>query len=355
MKMKAYFSILRVSLFWLVVSLTAWLMLAAGPQSLGRTPLPPKERAERLEFDQKTQQWIRTPAPIPGTEDGDLDIARQWLARGQHKTARKAVKKWMKTYPESQRYPEALYVRATAYLEAGDYHAAHKDCQTLLDQYPGSEYAEQALSAEFRIAEQYLAGQRRKIWGGTLRLKNYDGGLEIMDDIMVNYADTSYAELAQLAKAEYYFVSGEFDLAEEAYAQFARDYPRSRYHPKALLQSARSALASFPGVQFDDVGLIEAQERFSQFGKLYPDLAQQLDVPIIQEQIAARRADKTYQIARFYDKTGQQGAAAFYYRAIVTNWPETPAAAQAGGRLEVLKAILPTEQTNESPAEGGGQ
>ena len=88
---------------------------------------------------------------------------------------------------------------------------------------------------------------------------------------------------------------------------------------------------------------------------MYPDLAQQLDVPIIQEQIAARRADKTYEIARFYDKTEHRGAAAFYYRAIVTNWPETPAAAQAGGRLEVLKAILTPEQNNESPTEGGGQ
>ena len=265
----------------------------------------------------------------------------------------------MKNYPASQRYAEALYVRATAHLELGDYQAAHKDYQTLLNDYPGSAYAERALSAEFRIAEQYLSGQRRKVWGGLLRLRNYDGGLAIMDDMMVNYADTSYAELAQLAKAEYYFAGGEFDLAEEAFAKFALDYPRSRYHPKALLQSARSALASFPGVQFDDVGLIEAQERFSQFEKLYPNLAQQLDVPVLQEQIAARRADKTYEIARFYDKTGQREAAAFYLRAIVTNWPDTPAAAQARGRLEVLKVILapePTSQpTDESPAEGGGQ
>ncbi|UCD27519.1 MAG: outer membrane protein assembly factor BamD [Planctomycetota bacterium] len=361
MTLRSCFGILRLGLFWLIIIAAASLILALLPRSLnGATPMPPKERAERLTFDEETQTWVRAPTPIPGTEDGDLDIARQMLARGQYKKARKAVKKWMKQYPTSPRYAEALYVRGTAYLESGDYAAAHKDYQQLLDEFPGSDYAERALSAEFRIAEQYLAGKRRKIWGGVLRLRNYDGGLEIMDDLSINYADTPYAELAQLAKAEYYYASGEFELAEDAYAQFARDFPRSRYHPKALLQSARAALASFPGVHFDDAGLIEAQERFSQFTKLYPGLAQQLDVPVIQDQIAATRADKTYHIARFYDKTGHQGAAAFYYRAAVTNWPDTPAAAQAQGRLIILDAVLPpvdVEQIDgvneESPTQGG--
>ncbi len=297
---------------------------------------PPKRHAERLTYDPKTG-WTESPDPVPGTEDGDLDIARQWLAREEYDESLDIVEGWIKTYgPDSDRYPEALYLEGTANLGDGDYRDAHDAYQALLNDYPGSEYAEPALSAEFRIAEQYLAGQRRKAWGGLLRIKDREKGIEIMDDIIVNYPDTALAEYAQLAKAEYYYVRGEHELAEDEYATFAREYPRSRYHSRALYQSAQSALASFPGVKFDDAGLVEAQERFDQFRQAYPALAQQLNVDADLDDIASKRADKTLDIGKFYQKTDQPGAARYYYRAVVVNWPDTAAAAEAQSLLAKL-------------------
>jgi len=336
-------------------------MLSCVPGVCGETPVPPKKHAERITYDPQAG-WIRTPEPTPGTEDGDLDIARQWAAREDYKTALKVLEPWIKTYGvDSPRYPEALYLKGTAHLELGDYRSARDAYQALLNDFPGSDYAEQALSGQFRVAEQYLAGKRRSAWWGLLRVRDYDAGIEIMDDLIVNYSDTPLAELAQMAKAEYYFSRSEFELAEEQYAIFARDYPRSRWHPRALLKSAEAALASFPGVQFDDAGLLEARERFLQFLRLYPAAAEQQGVAVILEQIAATRADKTYEIASFYEKTGHPSAARFYYRAAAGRWPDTPAAAQARGRLAVLgepagpdAGQAPGEPTADLPAQGGG-
>jgi outer membrane protein assembly factor BamD (BamD/ComL family) len=171
---------------------------------------------------------------------------------------------------------------------------------------------------------------------GLFRVRDRGGGVEIRDDLRLNYPDTPLAELAQKHKADYYFARGNFELAEEEYAALARDYPRSRYHPYALLQSARAALASFPGVHYDDVGLIEAQERFSQFLSMYPEAGREHGVPVMLEQIAARRADKTYEIAWFYHRTRQPAAARYYYRATIARWPGTPAAAQSQSRLAEL-------------------
>lgn len=192
---------------------------------------------------------------------------------------------------------------------------------------------------------------------GLFRVRDREAGLKIMDDMAANYADTPLAELAQKAKADYYYARGEFDLAQDEYATFAREYPRSRYHAYALLQSARSALASFPGIKFDDSGLIEAQERYTQFLQQYPDLAQQHGVSILLDEIAARRADKTYAIASFYDRTGQPGAARYYYRVTTQRWPGTPAAAQAEGRLAALGEPVapgPAGLTEPLPAPQGG-
>lgn len=315
----------------------AGLVLAALPlvaRAQEEAPIPPIERAERLTYDEKTNSWIRTAPPTPGTADGDLDVIRQLVAREDYKEALKALKAWIKTYgAEHERYPEALHLRASAYLATGDYRAAHEDFQQLLAEYGGSPHAEDALESEFRIAEQYLAGKRRKAWKGLLRVKDREGGVKILDDIIADYPDTPLAELAQRSKADYYYARGEFEIAEDEYAAFARDYPRSRFHPYALLQSARAALASFPGVKYDDAGLVEAQERFTQFLKAYPAPAREVDVPVILDEIAARRADKTLEIGKFYQKTKKASAAAYYYRETVRRWPETPAAAEARGRL----------------------
>ena len=329
---------LRSSRCWLIgFGLAVVVSLPAATSWADGLPPPPRQRAERLTFDPQQNRWIRTADPVPGTEDGDLDIARQWLARDDFKTARKAVKRWIKTYgPESGRYPEALYLKGTAYLELGDYRAADDAYQALLNDFPGSPYAAAALAARFRIAEQYLAGKRRKAIWGLFRVKDRDGGVKIMDDLLVNYTDTPLAEKAQLSKANYYYDRGEFELAEDEFARFARDYPRSRYQPKALLWSAYAALASFPGIQFDDISLIEAKARFEQFLESYPDQGVQLEVPVLLDQIASTRADKTYEIARFYERTAKPEAARYYYRATITRWPNTPAAAEARARLAAL-------------------
>jgi TolA-binding protein len=127
-------------------------------------PSPPKVHAERLTFDPKTEQWVVMATPIPGSENGDLDLARQAMARTDYRHALEMVKDWIKKYgPGAARYPEALYVEATAQLELSDYRSAHDNFQKLLNEYPASEFSERALSAEFRIAEQYLAGKKRKV------------------------------------------------------------------------------------------------------------------------------------------------------------------------------------------------
>ena len=80
-------------------------VVAAAPSG---TPVPPKDHVEQHTYDEKTGQWVRTSDPVPGTEDGDLDIARQWMAREEYGTAREILLTWCDTYgPDAPRYPEA--------------------------------------------------------------------------------------------------------------------------------------------------------------------------------------------------------------------------------------------------------
>lgn len=322
--------------------------MLAGTAAAATDPVsPPKrERVERLQYDPQSDQWIETQSEMGGSADGDLNIVRQDMARSDYKAALAKVKKWLKTYGSDQpRYPEALYLQGTAYLETGDYRGAQDTYQKLLSDYPGSPYAERSLSGLFRVGEQYLAGKRRKALRGLFRIKDREGGVKIMDDMIANYADTPLAEQAQLTKANYFYERGEFGTAQEEYARFSRDFSTSRFAPKAQLYSAYAALAAFPGIKFDDAPLVEAEERFRQFLGAYPAQARQLDVPLLLEQVASTRADKTYDIAKFYEKTGERQAAVYYYRATVERWPGTPAAGQAQGRLVALGELVAGTET----------
>ncbi len=309
---------------------------------------PEQPYGQKLVYDSGTGQWVEPVPPEPGTEDGDLQIARDLLARKELKKAKRALGRWMALYGyDSTRHPEALFLLGRVEFELGNYIKAHERYQEIIGEYPGTEFADRALRADFVIAEMFLAGKKRKVWK-IFRFKAVDEGLDILDDIIVNNPNSPLAEQAIKTKADYYFRTGQFDLAEDEYAHLAREYPRGQYERQALLLSARSALASFPGIHFDDAPLIEAAERFRQFRQKYPGYADSEGVGQVLEQIRNTRAHKEYEIGRHYERTRHYDAAAFYYRSVMNHWPETMWAGMAESRLFDLGYLQPAEAVDET-------
>lgn len=311
--------------------------LAASAAFAGADPEDLEERyPERLIYDPQTQEWLAEEPPEPGTPDGDLAIARNLIARGEHKKAAEKLEQWIAAYAyESPRHPEAVFLSGRVEFERENFMRAHRRYLEVLNNWPGTEWADRALRGNFVIAEVFLSGHKRK-WLGMPLFHAYDEALDILDDIIVNHPNSVLAEQALKTKADYYFRKGEFELAEDAYAQLARDYPAGQYVREAMLQSARAALASFPGVEFDDAPLVEAEERFYQFMQAFPQYAEGEDVDLILEDIRAKRAEKELSIAEYYERAKEPRAAAFYYRLVRDGWPDTTWAALAETRLASL-------------------
>ena len=91
------------------------LVLAATSLASGQES---ENYAERLEYDRTSRDWVAVASPVPGTEAGDLELARSLLARGEYKRARKAFKRWFKTYPDSSHWQEALFYSADTEVAA---------------------------------------------------------------------------------------------------------------------------------------------------------------------------------------------------------------------------------------------
>ena len=324
---------------WLVI------LLAVGGALRADDTLP---RAKSLEFDPDSGEWVDLAPPVAGTPEGDLQLARALHTDKQHNQALKAVKKWFKTYGEDHDlYPQARLLECAVRIAKRDYYKAHVRLQEFLNEFAGTEYEEQALTQEFVIAEVFLAGTKRKFLGIRF-LKADDVGLSILDDISANHPGTQLAELAMMTKANYYFQTGDFAFAEQEYSALVETFSRSRYVRRATLQAARAALASFPGIEFDDAALIEAEERFSRYLAQYPGSAEQEGIGLIVAYISGTRAAKKFSIGEYYERTGHGRAAQFYYRSTMKHWPETIAALQAAERLRAAGADLEMESAPSS-------
>ena len=303
------------------------------------------ERARTLTFDEQRKVFVEVPPPPAGTAEGDLHALRLLLDDEQYRAAFRATKTFVKQYGETHAlYPTILLARAEAQIGRRDYYKAYLTLQEFMNRFGGFELVEEALRLQFVIAETYLGGTKRKVWGMRI-FSGEDVALRILDDIAAGYPDSTFAPLALKTKADYLFRIGDFSLAELDYARLLHNYPNSRYHQLALRRTAEAALSSFGGIAYDDSALIEAQERYHDYRLCYPGASQTEDVEEILTGITEQRAAKELATGQYYERTEHLGTAVFYYRSVLAQWPDTVAAREAQDRLELLRADEPTRTT----------
>ena len=219
---------------------------------------PPKQ-GQILEYDEASGAWVEREPPVPGTPEGDLRLARGDHTAARYASAYRQIRKWLKNYGQADaRYPEAVVLRARIEIARRDYYKAHKHLQELLNEYGATQAADEAIHFEFVIADVFLKGTKRKLLGMRM-MPSEDIGLNILDNLAANYPGSPTAELALKTKADHFFSKGDFALAEMEYARLREQFRHSRYVRYALRRSADAALESFPGIEFDDAGLVEAE------------------------------------------------------------------------------------------------
>ncbi len=302
-------------------------------------------RSRTLIYDGKRKDWVETPPPPYGTAAGDLHAIRVLIKDAKFRNALAAVKKFIKTYGESDAlYPDILIAKAEALIGRKNYHEAYLILQEFLNQFAGTGLTTDALQMEFVIAETYLAGTKRKIMGLRL-LSGEDLAFRILDEISVDYPEAELAELAIKTKADYLFKKGEHSLAELEYSRFLREFPHSRYHQFCFRRSAEAALASFQGIDYDETALIEAEERYRDYQRAYPVAAQREGVDLVLDGIREARAEKEFSVGQYYERTDHLRSAVFHYELVRERWPDALAATKATSRLQLIGVLRPAEET----------
>ncbi|TWT40567.1 Outer membrane protein assembly factor BamD [Phycisphaerae bacterium RAS1] len=289
---------------------------------------------ERQEFDPQRGEWVDRKAQPEVGPEGAIETARWLLARGEPGAARKLLADWVKTNRDDDRYLEGLFLLAEANFQKKDFWRAYNQLEVVAENSSG-ELFRKALLREMDVARAFLSGEKRIVWR-FLRLPAYDDGVTILDRVWSRSPGTRIGEDALRLKADYFYARGDMELAQEEYASLARQFPSSRFARPAMLRAAEAAQAAFPGVKFDERALVQADERYRQVKGAYPQFAERERIDERLLAIREKRAEKDLDVGDWYRKTGQRGAAEFYFRAVLSDWPSTLAAGIAQSRLRAM-------------------
>ncbi len=285
----------------------------------------------------RTGKWIN-PKTMPKENPKDQFVyAKSFYDDNKYEEAKREFRKLLKAYPKSAEAAESQYYLGLSEDEQDKLYEAFQAYQMVIDKYPFSERIGEIIEREYKIAEKFMAGEKRKALGLTLPVEN--PAIEIFGKVVEN---STYGPLAPRAQYKLGLVLKgllRYYEAEDEFNKVVSRYPDSEWSAAAKFQiaSCRSSLSK--GSAYDQGAAQEAKERFEMFVKEHPDAVLSLDAEKNISQIREKEAEASYNIARFYEKQLAFDSAKIYYNDIVNNYAESPWASQAAVRLQTMEEI----------------
>jgi outer membrane protein assembly factor BamD (BamD/ComL family) len=321
---------------WVAVTLSA----AATTRAQTTDPAPPPT----AEFRDGHWQPVAPAAPPAPVADPELDHVQQLLDARDGQAALAVGLRWVKGHGKTAAQRDrCLYLIAQALYQTDDWVKAYYYLDELMDEYPSSTLFPAALEVQYHIADGFLKGHKLKVLGLPI-LSEEDDGIEMLFRLQQRSPGSPLAERAMLRTADYYYADGEYELAENVYDFYAKQYPRSERVPQARLRSAFAALAQFRGPRYDATPMLNARVKLTDFSAAYPALAKEENVPGILAKIDDELATALYLTADYYRRVGSTDGAVYEYRYLILTYPkaaEVPAARAALARMPAWALAQP--------------
>ena len=287
----------------------------------------------------KTKKFINPKYSAKSTPQEQFEFAKSFYDLKSYDEATREFKKLLKVYPKAKEAAEGQYFLGRIEEERGNLYEAYEAYQHVIDKYPFSERIQEINEREFKIAEDFMSGVKRKALGVPLPVDN--PAIEIYGKIVENSTYGPLAPKAQYKLGLLLKSLARFGEAEDAFDKVIKNYPESEWAVAAKFQLASCRAESSQGPEYDQGTTKEAKQQFEEFLRDHPDavLSKQAEENVLKLQ--EKEAEGAYGIAVFYEKQKAWDAARIYYNELVTNYPGSKWAAKAVERLQVLDTRKP--------------
>ncbi|HZV06321.1 MAG TPA: tetratricopeptide repeat protein [Gemmataceae bacterium] len=273
---------------------------------------------------------------------------------------------------------EALYYEAECLRLQGKLPDAADTYANLLKNHTISPFKDLATQHIYEIANYWLADtweeiresqERRegKRWVVWPRFVSFDKRKPLLDRegrAVERLKDVStyegkggpYADKALYLCGYVAWFNEDFSEADQEFSQLTKTYPESPFAPYAIELAIKAKLMSTGGELYDGRKVADARKLVDEALRM-PEISTEKKENMLKllACINAHQAEKDYQMAEFWRRTGHPGSAYFYYEIVRRRYPGTDAAQRATNRMMEIYAKMAKDQREKlgPPPEGG--
>src|SRR5271156_3417731 len=265
-----------------------------------------------------------------------LELAHKLEAQGQRDSALKAYKGLLRRWPLSFFAPEAQFRVGKILEDEGDFYTAFQAFQKMVTKYPSSDYFEQALNEQYRIANLFLAGEPQRIWKIPVG-PSMQRTIEMYQRIIKNAPYGDYAPQCQFDIGIADEKQRKFTDAVDSYQLALDNYPTSSVAANAQYQIGYAWMKSSTSGDYDLGAARKATDAFQDYLVRYPNSDKAVQAQENIRRLGQKQTQGAFDIAKFYETQHQTRAAFIYYNEVVREDPNSEQAALAKKRIQELR------------------
>lgn len=250
-------------------------------------------------------------------------------------------------WPDSILEEDALFMAGEAYFFADRYSKAFDTFDKLLDKHDNSRHLDKAVARLFSIgryweqaheADPSLPVTPNVTDKSEPLFDTWGNAIKAYERVWMNDPTGPLADDALMATANAYFVKERYVDAAYYYDRLRKDYPQSEHQVQAHLLALKAKQLSYQGPRYDSTPLEEAKEIAEQALAQFPERLGEERATVIEtrNRLYAQLAERDWAMGQFYEKKSQFGAARYYYKSLIEDYPKTELARQAEARLQAI-------------------
>lgn len=279
--------------------------------------------------------WQRTRAK------DQLQVAEDAFTAKKYSITLRAASRVLRVWPLSDYAPRAAYLLGRCQEADGKDEAAFKAYQSIIEKYPKSAQFNDVLQRQFDIAGRFLNGEWFLLWNTIPLYTSMDETAKLYDKIIANGPYSAVAPLAQLKIGAAREKEKTYDVAVKAYETAADRYnDQPQIAAEAMYRAAVSWEKQADTAEYDQSAAAQAIAAYTDFMVVFPDDQRVAAAQSAVVKLKAEQVRGSFEIAKFYESNHKWAGAIIYYNDVLQLDANSPLAAQARQRIEILKPRL---------------
>jgi len=278
-------------------------------------------------------RFVKIGTIIHDTPQGQFEYAQSLEKEGDLETAAEAYNNLFRKFPNTLLAQEALFNLGLIQEQQQKYLEAFNNYQKIIDYYPHTDKLNAITEHQFKIGNLFLSGKRGKIFNIPIR-PAIPLAIKVFEKISTNAPFSLYGMKSQFSLAIAYKKKGQFREAINQFKKFVADYPKSDFRTEAFFQIAEVTYIMSQRKGTDEKLIKEAQEILIDYVQRYPNTPNTEKAKNMLASLQQKDAERTYKIARYYERESYLDSAILYYKELVRLYPNTTWAHKAQKRLD---------------------